>query len=587
MGHGSDEVRMGSTGKPAAVVADARKLARRSVRKAKRQVGKQLRRRGWAPVSELKRSADAPVQGCAETFTRDAISGWVAIPSGHAPVRITLHLEDLQVAGTWANDVVSRSGDTEIRGFRFVLRDIWTYAADGERLTVRADGVPLPIAGVGMHLSAPKGGTRSIGLLKKRLNSGHVFSRKGRLQLSKQLDQAWQSDVLEFYSGLRSCIKDALGLDLFVMYGSLLGAVREGGFIGHDDDFDAAVVVEATTGPEAIEQLKKLAFALIDAGYDVEGRRTAVHVHHRDNPKLRIDIFHLYFDAAGILQFAFGIAGDTDIRKESWQGLNEISFGPGQVLVPVNGEAMAETIYGAGWRTPNPGFNWDVDRTKRARDAIVPLDDVEEIYWANFYAKVEYTSGSTFQEWVNSREGMTDHVVDIGCGDGRDSYAFGQAGRHVTGLDRSHIGVRHADKKAHDMGMYPRVQFQACDVGEADPLRAVLTGAIERAGDSAITFYARFFLHSIPEDVQETLMTTVASVARPGDRFAAEFRTTADADLAKVHTKHYRRFQDGWAFGNALREKYGFDVEFEVEDTGFSPYKDEDPVLYRVVATKR
>ncbi|MGQ0463765.1 MAG: methyltransferase domain-containing protein [Sporichthyaceae bacterium] len=570
------------------MAADARKLAHRGVRKAKRQLGKQLRSRGWAPVAEAARkSGGGGVHGVVETFTKDAISGWVELPAGGKPVRITLHLEDLQVAGTWANDPIGRTGNAEIRGFRFVIKDIWNYAAVGERLTVRADGVPLPIAGVGAHVKATAAGRGTIGTLKRKLNSGHVFSRKGRLQLSKSLDEAWQTEVLDFYGKLRTTVKDALGLDLFVMYGSLLGAVREGGFIGHDDDFDVAAIVDASTGPEAIEQLKKLAFALIDAGYDVEGRRTAVHVHHRDNPKLRIDIFHLYFDAAGVLQFAFGVAGNKDVTKESWQGLAEQTFGPSSVLVPVNGEAMCETVYGDGWRVPNPGFNWDTDRSKRARDAIVPLDDVEEIYWANFYAKVEYTSGSTFQEWVNGREGMTEHVVDIGCGDGRDSYAFGQAGRHVTGLDRSHIGVRHADKKAHDMGMYPRVQFQACDVGEADPLRGVLAGATERAGAAPITFYARFFLHSIPEDVQETLMTTVASVARSGDKFAAEFRTTADAELAKVHTKHYRRFQDGWAFGTALRERYGFDVEFEVEDTGFSPYKDEDPVLYRVVATKR
>ena len=82
-------------------------------------------------------------------------------------------------------------------------------------------------------------------------------------------------------------------------------------------------------------------------------------------------------------------------------------------------------------------------------------------------------------------------------------------------------------------------------------------------------------------------MSVVSEVARPGDRFAAEFRTAADMSLPKVHTKHYRRFQDGPAFGIALREAYGFDVEFEIESAGLSPYKDEDPVLYRVVAVKR
>jgi hypothetical protein len=574
---------MGSKPTPSAV-SSAKAVVRRGVKRAKREAGTQLRRRGWQPVAEARSAG--PVTGMVEEFTRRSVAGWVMIPPGQAGVRVTLHLQELQVAATWAGDVVDRVGAREVRGFRFALRDIWNFARVDHQLTVRVDGVPLPIAGRGMHVAPEEDGARALGTLRKKLETGHVFSRTGRLQLSKSIDEEWQREVLGFYEGLRKVVKDALGHDLFVMYGSLLGAVREGGFIGHDDDFDAAVIVDATTGAEAVEALKKLAFTLIDAGYDVEGRRSAVHVHHRDNPAIRIDIFHLFFNAKGVLAFAFGVAGTTDVLKEQWQGVTETRFGPGSVLVPVNGEAVVEAIYGAGWRIPTPGFSWDKDRTKRERSAIVPLDDVEEIYWANFYARTEYTSGSTFFDFVNSRPEMTSHVIDIGCGDGRDSYAYGLAGRTVTGLDRSHIGVRHATKKAHDMGMGDRVSFAACDVGEADNLRGVLNAAIERAGDAPILFYARFFLHSIPEEVQDTLMATINEVARPGDQFAAEFRTTADAALGKVHEKHYRRFQDGPAFGVALREKYGFDVTFEVEGQGFSPYKGEDPVLYRVLAKR-
>jgi SAM-dependent methyltransferase len=280
------------------------------------------------------------------------------------------------------------------------------------------------------------------------------------------------------------------------------------------------------------------------------------------------------------------VAGETDFRIEQWQGVVEVPFGVGKVLVPGNAEALTETIYGPQWRVPTPGFDWDRDRRLRAVEAMLPMEEREEIYWANFYARTEYTSGSTFFGAVNARPDMADHVIDIGCGDGRDSYAFGLAGRKVTGLDRSHIGVRHAAKKAADMGM-DQVSFVACDVADAAGLREVLRAATERAGDAPLMFYARFFLHSIPADVQATLMAEIRDAARPGDMFAAEFRTTADKGLRKVHEKHYRRFQDGAAFGRALAETFGFEVLDEVESAGLSPYQDEDPVLYRVVATKR
>ncbi len=177
-------------------------------------------------------------------------------------------------------------------------------------------------------------------------------------------------------------------------------------------------------------------------------------------------------------------------------------------------------------------------------------------------------------------------MLDIGCGDGRDAFAFGVAGRRVLGMDRSHIGVRHAPKKADSMGFGDRVRFQACDVGDDAAVRAALGGEVATSLEQPVLFYARFFLHSITEETQEILMAAIRDTARPGDMFAAEFRTDKDEPNAKVHTKHYRRFQNGPAFGARLAADYGFEVVFEQEGTGLSPYKGEDPELYRVVARR-
>jgi SAM-dependent methyltransferase len=521
--------------------------------------------------------------GVVEEFTESGLAGWVMVPDPAARVRVTLQLDDLPVAATWATGEITRNGTGVARGFRLALRDIWTYVGPQHRLTVRADGVPLPIVGHGMHLVPDSTGDHNPVTLRKRLDSGFVFSRLGALQLSKQHDHPWQRRMLGCYTDLRYALANA-GYDVFAMYGSLLGAAREKGFIGHDDDFDVAILARGRTAAQACAELKQIAFALIDAGFDVRPRMSALHVHQLSS-RVRIDIFHLYFDSAGVLRFPFGAAGEKEFRIEQWDGVVEVPFGVGRVLVPANTEALAETIYGTHWRVPSPGFNWDSERRVRATDALLPLEDREEIYWANFYARTEYNSGSTFFEAVNARPDVPAHVIDIGCGDGRDSYAFAAAGRTVTGLDRSHIGLRHAGKKAADMGM-DRVDFMACDVADGAGLRAVLNDVLARAGGELVLFYARFFLHSIPTQVQDMLMDAVRDLARPGDMFAAEFRTTADRGLPKVHEKHYRRFQDGPTFGAALRERYGFDVRFEVESAGLSPYGVEDPVLYRVVAVK-
>jgi hypothetical protein len=256
-------------------------------------------------------------------------------------------------------------------------------------------------------------------------------------------------------------------------------------------------------------------------------------------------------------------------------------------LLPVNAEVIAEHIYGSGWREPKPGFDWNRDRTEQATEAVLPPEWVEEVYWANFYAHTEYSSGSSFCELVDGRADTPGMVVDIGCGDGRDSCWFGMSGRHVLGVDRSHIGIRHAAVKAESLGLADLVRFRACDVSDAAALRAVLSEARRSADGGAVVFYLRFFLHSVTEEVQETLLSVINESARPGDMFAAEFRSEADEELPKTFMKHYRRFQSGIAFGAALRDRYGFDVLDQIEGTGLAVYGEEDPVIYRVIAVRR
>ena len=194
--------------------------------------------------------------------------------------------------------------------------------------------------------------------LRELMRTGHVLSQDGRIQLSKTLDTQWQSQVMELYERLRAVFAEEFGHDLFFIYGTLLGAVREGGFIGHDIDFDAAYVSDERSGPAAGRELAAVALRLIELGYEVEIHTTALHVTDPRRPGDRVDVFHTWFDTGGVLRFPWGVAGTSVVTEAEWSGTREIDFPPGRGLVPVQAEAVVECLYGADWRRPKPGFSW-------------------------------------------------------------------------------------------------------------------------------------------------------------------------------------------------------------------------------------
>lgn len=561
--------------------------ARRVARTVRRLPGAALAAR---VLRRVRSAARGPLPGdglgLVEELGPDRLRGWVAVPETAPPLRVAVFVGETEVMGTWAADRTSRLPRGRVRGFSLGTRHLWRYCSRRDRVSVRVDGVPLPIVGHGLWLTPEQDGPHDLAALQQQRDGGMVFGRTGRLQRSKALDTEWQRRVLALYDRTGEVLQAELGTDLFLLYGTLLGAVREGTFIGHDNDFDCGYVSRCTHPREAARELQQLALRLVDAGLDVDAHARLLHVHDPDERRYRIDLFHLYFDRRGVLRFPFGAAGTRRLRRPEWRGVRPAELAGAPVLVPADAEEFVEVLYGPGWRQPVPGFDWERERRQDAPAARLPRAGREEVYWANFYARHDFGSGSTFAEHVLSRPGLPDAVVDLGCGQGRDSFAFATAGRRVTGVDRSHVGIRHAAEKAREMGLADRLAFTACDVSDLPALAAVLGAARERAAGGPLLFYARFFLHSVPEHVQESLLEVVRERARAGDWFAAEFRTVGDAAARKVHEAHYRRFQDGPAFGRRLAAVHGWDVVDEVEGTGLSPYCGEDPVLYRVLARR-
>lgn len=325
-------------------------------------------------TKKLRSGGSAPI-GLVEYFNKGGITGWVSPADSGSPVRVTLNINGFPVHSTWANVDTTADIVGEAMGFYIGAKDTWSFCKKGDRLTVTVNEEVLPILGVGNYKRVRSTGARNLEELKSLLANGYMFNRRGVLQLSKKLDTEWQKQMIGLYRKISKILEQSYGITPFLMYGSLLGQVREGGFIGHDDDFDIAYVSKRRSGPNAAKELVSIGETFVKNGFNVELRATALHIHDVDDPKFRIDLFHLFFNEQKELSFPFGVAGTSQFMRSDWQGVTKARFAGYSVFIPKNSEKLVECIYGASWRTPIVGFSWKHARTRRDRSGIVPHAD--------------------------------------------------------------------------------------------------------------------------------------------------------------------------------------------------------------------
>lgn len=530
-----------------------------------------------------------PIQasGLVEEFNSAGLaSGWITGPTANFPVLLELWVNDLVVTTSRADDVSNVNSWTDKRSFVFRFKDAFRFMRTEDELTIRLNGEPLPIWGHGYFYRPCYDGDLTVEDLRESLNDGYVFDKYGKIQLSKTLDTEWQENVVGLYRQIRDVIKRRFGYEMFAFYGTLLGQVREGNFIDHDDDIDIAYMSTYSDGDRVAAELRDVAYVLIEEGFYVDPKTFAIRVHDANDLSISNDLYHMYFDRQGNLGLPFGRGSFEEFHQSQWGELSTANIGAHEITVPGNAEAILEHIYGENWKIPQQGLKWNYARKVSAKEARMSKADRESVYWANFYARNTFSAGSNFFQELDKRDDLPHTVLDIGCGDGRDSFAFAESGHHVIGVDRSHIGIDYAVKKSVDVGLSNYLSFMTCDVVDTDSVRQVIEKARTESGNGPILFYMRFFLHSIPKKTQDRLLRTISLCARRGDYIAAEFRTLKDQDTTKTYENHYRRYQSGLAFGRALREHYNYVILKEERGKGLSPYKGEDPHLYRVVARK-
>lgn len=208
----------------------------------------------------------------------------------------------------------------------------------------------------------------------------------------------------------------------------------------------------------------------------------------------------------------------------------------------------------------------------------------DEIYWNNYYAgsvSVAREEPSLFaramlQHYMESGK----NLIELGCGNGRDSLYFAKNGINVTGIDASQIAIE-----------------ELCERTSLDNCVFICDDFVSVESIYQIQYdycYSRFTLHAINEQQENQIIQKVYDMLKENGYFFIEARSVHDGKFglgqaveknAYICDGHYRRFIEPAELVSKL-EYIGFTIVEQEESDIFAPQKGDNAVCVRVVAQK-
>ena len=379
-----------------------------------------------------------------DSFDMNKISGWAYYLENEDPVELEIILNDRSVGSFKANNFCEDLID--IRSDANFAFDITVFCPEGPL----KDFVPKSSK---VFLREKKNGivledSRCIwdGLADKN-QLGIINSYGLELRLLKGIfivpissrEVSWKHRMLNSVKKLILIASNG-GFELSTSYGTLLGGVRTGSLIGHDDDIDLMFISSNNEMLDAANDFGNLSSYLSAQGFSVEILTSGqMHV-QSDDMECPVDIFLAWFDN-NKLSLTFTIKEGPEYNEI--MPLTLLNIEGIDLPSPNIPEKLLEKIYGKNWKNPDPSFSWTLPAD--VAHYFLPLHNHEinanNDYWQKYYSVKSDLSPpdkpSQFALFVMQLNRNPSLIIDLGCGTGRDAEYFAQQGINCIGLDYS------------------------------------------------------------------------------------------------------------------------------------------------------
>ncbi len=417
-------------------------------------------------------------------------------------------------------------------------------------------------------------------------SAGHalVLDKWGRLTkpLSAEGGQLVDELMREVVK-LLDVLRDECGVPAYIAYGTLLGAIRNGQLIGHDNDIDLGYVSEHPNPVDVAREGFAVQRVLQERGWVVRrgsGARLNVRLRLSDGSMRFVDVFTSHW-----VNGVFFIPSDVGapLPREAMLPLSTVDLLGWQVPAPADPEALLAATYGQNWRTPDPSFKYETPDWLSRRLAgwfggLMKSRKHWDAFNANAHKQVP-PDPSPFARWVDEHFSSTRPMLDVGTGTARDALWFAGRGRRVLGIDYSNGAVSRAGRTSADNEL--PAEFETLNLYDT---RAILAlGARLSRAEESVDVYARFLIHALGDEGRANLFRLSSMALRREGHFFAEFRTAEDLGQPHVFGAHFRRYLDPDEVVAEIEATGGTVVRRE-EGRGLAPFREENPHVCRLVA---
>jgi tellurite methyltransferase len=200
-------------------------------------------------------------------------------------------------------------------------------------------------------------------------------------------------------------------------------------------------------------------------------------------------------------------------------------------------------------------------------------------YWDKYYDGEKLDNESSFARFTLKR--IKDNgplkLMDIGCGNGRDSFFFNKKGFDVLGVDISSQAIQRCFINSNK-----NLKFQKFDI-EKDTMFQKFE-----------VIYCRFFLHAINVVAENKLIRLIKNIKKKNSLVFFEYRNLRDNIFKKSKTKkhneiiefekgHFRRIIDSAKFKDKFIKNTNSLLVYEKSSKNLSVVNKDNPNLTRMV----